>query len=191
MDSTALVANSEEIEGLVVEALSRDQVPATAVDWVWVPQFESSQLVVVTPLYDSKGPRQTYARILAALREAGVYQTVPINEIVALSPQDPLAQELVRQLKHISEGALHLVGFSRNGHTEYSVVLTPYSGKGGAIPSVRFRDQEQLRRFLENRLGVLPYLVGQALDRLRESGRASIFNVRLNLRKAKKLKLAA
>jgi hypothetical protein len=176
---------------MVVEALRRDQIPVTAVDWVWVPQFESSQLVVVTPLYDSKGPRETYSRILAALQLAGIYQTTPIQEIVVLSPQDSLAQELIRQLKHITEGTLHLIRLSKNGRAEYSVVLTPYLGKGGAIPSVSFADEQQMRIFLEKRLGVIPYVVDQAFDRLRQSGRALIPNVRLSLRKAKKLRLAA
>jgi hypothetical protein len=191
VDKAALVETSEEIEGLVVEALSRDQIPVTAVDWVWVPQFEASQLVVVTPLYDTKGPRETYTRILAALHLAEIYQTIPIKEIVVLSPEDPLAQELTRQLKHITEGTLHLNRMSKNGRAEYSIVLTPYSGRGGAIPSVRFRDEQELRVFLEKRLAVLPYVVDQAFDRLRQSGRALISNVRLNLRKAKKLNLAA
>jgi hypothetical protein len=191
VDKAALVETSEEIEGLVVEALSRDQIPVTAVDWVWVPQFEASQLVVVTPLYDTKGPRETYTRILAALHLAEIYQTIPIKEIVVLSPEDPLAQELTRQLKHITEGTLHLNRMSKNGRAEYSIVLTPYSGRGGAIPSARFRDEQELRVFLEKRLAVLPYVVDQAFDRLRQSGRALISNVRLNLRKAKKLNLAA
>lgn len=193
MDKTTLVGTGtpEEIEGLVVESLRRDQIPVTAVDWVWVPQFEASQLVVVTPLYDSKGPRETYARILAALHLAGAYQTVPIKEIVVLSPQDPLAQELARQLKHITEGTLHLTRMSKNGHFEYSVVFTPYFGTGSAIPSVRFIDEQELRSFLQKRIGVTPHVADGAFNRLHQIGRASIFNVQLTLRKAKKLNLAA
>jgi hypothetical protein len=191
MDKTTLVASPEEIEGLVVEALSRGQIPVTAVDWVWVPQFESSQLVVVTSLLDTKGPRETYTRILGALQLAGIYQMAPVGQIVALSPKDPLAQELTQQLRHIGQGTLHMIESSRNGHIEYSVVLTPYSGKAGPVRAARFTDESPLRSFLEKRLGLPPYSVDQAFERLRQTGRASISNVRLDLRKAKKLNLAA
>jgi hypothetical protein len=192
MDKTPLVEKDDlEVEGLVVDALSRAQIPVTAVDWVWVPQFEASQLVVVTSLYDSKGPRETYTRILEALHLAGVYQSVPIKELFVMSPQDPLAHELVRQLKLITEGNLHLSKISQNGRTEYSVVFTPYLGEGRAIPSVRFRDEQELREFLKKRLAIFSSTVDEACNRLRQTGSTSIFNVRLSLRKAKKLNLAA
>lgn len=186
-----MVANDLEIEGRVVEALSRARIPVTAVDWIWVPQFEASQLVVVTSLHDTKGPREAYARILEALSTAGVYQSIPIRELFVISPNDPLAQELARQLRSITEGTIHISRTTKDGGTLYSVVFTPYLGKGGAIPSVRVKNDGELRSFLEKRLGILPYVVGQAFDQLAQKGSASIFNVQLSLRRAKKLNLAA
>jgi hypothetical protein len=191
VDQASLVGRDVEIEGQVVSALSRREIPVTAVDWAYVPQRESSQLVVVTPLYDSKGSRESYARIFEALSHAGIYQTVPIREIVVLSPQDPLAQELVRQLKAITEGALHITKSGDRGQPHYYVVFTPYLGKGGAIPSVKLRGEDDLRSFLESRVKVFPYIVDQALSQLAQKGSASIPHVQLTLRRAKKLNLAA
>jgi hypothetical protein len=122
---------------------------------------------------------------------AGVYQSIPIREIYVIGPQDPLAQELARQLKSITEGTIHVSTTRDNGRTAYSVVFTPYLGRGGAIPSVRFKDDNELRTFLEKRLAILPYVVDRILDQLSQKGTASIFNVPLSLRRAKKLNLAA
>jgi hypothetical protein len=189
MEKNALVENELETEGQVVAALSRARIPVTAVDWAWVPQFESSRLVVVTSLYDTKGPRETYLRIIEALSDAGVYKKV--REIVARSPQDPLARELVQQLKVMTEGAIHISKAVDNGRTKYSITFAPYLGKGGAIPSVRLADDSALRSFLERRLRILPYMTDQALAQLAQRGNALIPRVQLTMRQAKKLKLAA
>ncbi len=183
-----MVANDLEVEGVVVEALSRAKIPVNAVDWIWVPQFEASQLVVVTSLHDTKGPRGAYARVLNALSTAGVYQDIPIRELFVISPQDPLAQELVRQLKSTAEGSIHILKSNNSG---YSVVFAPYLGTGGPIPSVQLKKDHELRSFLEKRLGIPAYAVDQAMAQLGQKKNASIFNVRLTLRQAKKLNLAA
>src|SRR5271168_1112362 len=192
MDKTALVADEREIEGLVIAALSRARIPVTAVDWNWVSQLEEWQLIVVTSLYDSKGPREAYARIIESLSSAGVYQNIPIRKLFVKGPNDPLAQDLVRQLKLTTEGTIHIIRTTNGGNqTKYSVVFAPYLGTGGAIPSVVLDGNKELLAFLERRLGISTFAVMQALPQLSQTGRASIFNVRLNLRRAKKLKLAA
>jgi hypothetical protein len=193
VDKAALVTNDLEIEGLVVEALSRTKMPVTAVDWTWVPQFEASQLVVVTPLFDTKGPRETYAQIFAALQAARIYKTAPIKEVFVMSPEDPLAKELVRQLKAITEGSIHILKSNGNHQSAYSVVFAPYlaQGKGGPIRSVKLRSEADLRSFLEKRLAIQPYVVDEALEKLAQKGSSSIFNVQVSHRRIKKLGLAA
>ena len=192
MDKAALVANDLEVEGLVIAALSRTQIPVTAVEWNWVPQLDEWQLVVVSSLHDTKGPREAYARIIEALSRAGVYQSIPIRKLFVKSPDDPFAQELVRQLKLMTEGTIHVMRNTPGAsHPQYAVVFAPYLGTGGAIPSVQARDDEELRFFLEKRLGISSYEVNQALSQLSQKGNASIFNVQLNLRRAKHLNLAA
>jgi len=192
VDKAALVADDREVEARVIAALSRTRIPVTAVEWNWVPQLGEWQLVIVTALYDAKGPRETYARITEALSTAGEYQRTPIRKLFVKSPEDPFAQELVRQLKLTTEGTIHIVrNAPGSGHPQYSVVFAPYLGTGGAIPSVPLQDDEELRSFLEKRLQIPPYAVSQALSELVQKGNASIFNVQLNLRQARRLRLAA
>ena len=67
MDKAALVKSDLEAEGRVIEALSRARIPITLVDWNYVPQLDEWQLVVATPWYDSKGPREANRLIINAL----------------------------------------------------------------------------------------------------------------------------
>jgi hypothetical protein len=192
MDKAALVADDREVEARVIAALSRAQIPVTAVEWNWVTDLNEWQLVVVTSEYNSRGPRDTYARIIEALTAAKIYQNTPIGKLYVKSPEDPYAQELVRQLKLTTEGTIHILKNTPGvRQLEFSVVFAPYLGTGGAIPSVRLQNEKELREFLEKRIGIRRYTVDQALSQLSELGNASIFNVQLNFRRARKLNLAA
>jgi hypothetical protein len=192
MDQTSLVNSDIETEGKVVSALSRAKIPVSAVDWNWVPDLEESQLIVVTSLVDTRGVRETYARIFKALSVAGVYKSVPIRKLFVKSPGDPVARKLIEELKQTSEGSIHIVrNMTTNGAPQYSMVFAPYVGSGGPIPSKGVTGNADLRDFLEKRLGVHFYAVDQALAELAKRRRATIFNVELSLRRAKKLNLAA
>ena len=192
MDKDTLVASDVEIEGAVIAALSRARIPVTAVDWTWVSQLGEWQLMVVTSLHDTKGPHQTYSRIIAALTDAGVYQSVPIRRLFVKSPEDPLAKRLVQEIRTASEGSVHIIAnTTNNGRRQYAVVFAPYSGSGGAIPSVRLENDQRLRDFLAKRVGIATYLIDQALSQLATRGSASIFNVRLSLKRARALRLVA
>jgi len=192
VDQTALVNSDLEIEGKVVAALSVARIPVTAVDWSWEPELERSQLIVVTNLVDTRGPRETYARIIEALGLAGVYQAIPFGKIYAKSPADPVARKLIEELKRISKGSIHIIRSAPNNSTpHFNVVFAPYLGSGGAIPSKRLVGENDLRVFLEKRLSVIPYFVDQALAELADRNSATIFNVELNSRRAKRLNLAA
>jgi hypothetical protein len=192
VDKEALVASDIEIEGAIIAALSRAQIPVTAVDWNWVPQLDEWQLIVVTSLHDTKGPHQAYSRIIAALSDAGIYQNVPIRRLFVKSPEDPVSKKLVQEIKTTGGGSIHITRDVMNGgRQQYSVVFAPYSGSGGAIPSVRLEDDQKLRDFLGKRIGVASYLIDQAFSQFATKGTASIFNIRLSLRRAKTLKLVA
>jgi len=192
MDKETLVANDVEIEGAVIAALSRAQIPVTAVDWTWVPQLNEWQLIVVTSLHDTKGPHQTYSRIIAAFSDAGIYQNVPIRRLFVKSPEDPIAKSLVQEIRTSSEGSVHIIAdTTNNGRRQYAAVFAPYSGSGGPIPSVRLENDQKLKDFLGKRVGIAPYLIDQALSQLATKGSTSIFNVRLTLRRARALKLVA
>jgi hypothetical protein len=192
MDQTPLVNSDIEIEGKLVSALSRARVPVTAVDWNWVPQLEESQLVVVTPLVDTLGPRATYARILEALSLAGLYQSMPIRKLLVKSPGDPASMKLIAELKRSSYGAIYIVrDANKSGGPQYILVFAPYVGSGRAIPSKRLAGNSDLRHFLEKRIGIRPFAVDQALAELAKTGSTTIFNVQLSQRRLKKLDLAA
>lgn len=104
MDKVALVADDREVEGRVIAALSSAGIPVTAVEWNWVPELHEWQLVVVTSLHNTRGPRATYARIMDALSSSGAYRDIPIRKLFVKSPEDPFAQELVRQTQAHNRG---------------------------------------------------------------------------------------
>jgi hypothetical protein len=192
MDQASLVNSDIEIEAKVVSALSRAGIPVTAVDWNLAPQLDESQLIVVTRWVNERGPREVYTRILEALSDAGVYQSIPIRKLVVKSPSDPVAQKLVDELKRTSEGSIHIVrNRTTNGLPEYTLVFAPYVGSGGPIPSKRLTGNADLRTFLERQLRIHPYVADQALTELGQTDSATIFNVQLSLRRARKLNLAA
>jgi hypothetical protein len=192
MDKTALVTGDREAEGLVIAALSRARIPAIAVEWNWVPDADEWQLTVVSPLFDTKGPRESYSQILEALRQLKVYESVPILKLFVKSPEAPEAKDLVRQLKLVKEGSIHIVKNPATPHQpKYAVVFAPYLGSGGPIPSVHLLDDQALRDFLEKRLGISSYEVDRAISELARKRSTSIFNVQLNLRQARRLNLAA
>ena len=190
MDQTSLVRN-EEIEGQVILALSRAGIAVTAVDWSEVSQPDKFQLIV-TPLVNERGPRETYARIFKALSTAGLYRSNLVRVLSVKSPDDPFARELVAELKRSIEGSIHITRQGeRNGVPRYALVLSPYLGSGGAIPAPEIAGNADLRAFLEKRIGIDPDIVEDAITELSQSVRTTIPNVQLSLRRAKQLNLAA
>ncbi len=193
MDKATLVRSDLEIEGRVLEALSRVKIPVTLVDWNYVSEIDEWQLVVATPWYDSKGPLEAISRVIEALQDAGIYKEVPMLRLYVLSPSDSLVKTLQQEVKVRTEGAIHIVGHDRNRldhEKQYSVVFAPFSGPGGAVPARRIAGLEGLRKFLEGRLHIGKTSVDEALLELRRKGHTSIFNVQLTNREAKRLGMA-
>jgi hypothetical protein len=187
MDKATLVKSDLEAEGRVIEALSRAKIPITLCDWNYVPQLDEWQLVVATPWYDTKGPREANRLILNALVKAGVYEHVPIRRFFVKSPDDPIVMTMVRELKFRTEGSLHIV---MHAPLKYSVIFTPYTGAAGAVPSVQFSNDGDLRAFLQNRVGISPDYVDSALAQLASKGNASIPNVQLAAKRVRQLGMA-
>ena len=143
-----------EVEGLVMSALSRQGVPASLVDWQYVPQLDEWQLVIATPLYDKHGPRNANASVVTALQRGGVYANVPMRRIFVKSPQDPAVRELEKEARTLTEGTLHLVNLGEGNRNNYMVTYAPCSGQGGAIPARKFETLGDLSSFLEKELQV-------------------------------------
>ena len=181
-----------EAEALVVQALSQAKIPVTAVDWNRAAEGEEWQLTVVSSLFDTKGPREAFSRVLDALTQLKGHESVPILKLFVKSPEDPYAKELVRQLKFVTEGSIHILRHPPlPRQAKYSVVFAPYLGSGGPIPSVLLQGDDDLRKFLEKRVGISSYEVNQAMSQLAQKSSTSIFNVQLSLRRAKRLNLTA
>ena len=191
MDKATLVRGDLEIEGRVVEALSRAKIPVSLCAVDRMPETGDLRLVIATPWYDKLGPSETYHRILTAFQKAGIYKEVPLLRIYARSPDDPLVRDIEQEIKIRREGAIHIVGHPGANHNKhYSVVFAPFSGKGGFIPAKRISGIQELREFLEKHLHVHKTSVDEALAELERTGTTSIFQVQLTSREAKKLKLA-
>jgi len=188
-----LVRSDIEVEGLVLDALSRARVPVTLCVWNYIPQLEEWQLVVASPWVDTRGPHEANGRILEALSDAGVYQSIPIRRLLVLSPQDPTARALERDVRVKTEGAIHIIREDQNHPTlgaRYSVIFAPFAGPGGAIPAKKVFGDDLLRQFLGSQIGIPQTLIDDAIGELARKGNASIFHVQLTNREAKKLGLA-
>lgn len=192
VDRATLVRTDLDIGGRVMAALSRAKIPVTLCDWNYVPHLDEWQLIIASSWYDSKGPREAYIRVFSALKDAGIYQEVPLLRLSLKSPRDPLVKALEREVKAEREGVVHIVDYSRQGHNrQYSVVFSPFSGHGGALPSKKVSGIERLREFLEEHLLIGKSSVDEAFGELERKGNASIFHVRLTHREAKTLGLAS
>ncbi len=188
MDKTTLVRSDVEIGGLVMDALSRLKIPVTLCDWNYVHELDEWQLIIATPWYDSKGPRETYSRIIDAFQQAGIYQDVPMRRVFLKSPQDGLVKSLEQELKQRAEGFLHLL---RHGNGQYSVIVAPISGRGGAVPARHFPGISELREFLEKELRLRPSSIEDAIGELQQRGSTSIYPFRFGARHLKRLGLVA
>lgn len=190
MDKAALVGEDRETERLVLGVLTRAKIPVTLFDWDYVGELDEWQLVIATPWYDSKGPREAYSRIIKALEDAGVYRDVPISRVFVKSPEDPLVKALEREVKERREGAIHILGDKGPHKKQYTVIFAPFTGRGGFVPARHLSGLEELREFLDRRLHIQRSSVEEALAQLARKGSASIFNVQLTSREAKRLGLA-
>lgn len=191
MDKATLVRSDLETRGRIQSALSLAHIPVTLVEVDYVSELDEWQIFVGTPLYDTKGPAEANSRVIKALQDMGIYKHVPIRRVFVKSPNDPTIRTLESEVKSKTEGALHIVALNpHHGAQTYSVIFAPFSGPGGAVPSIRFESADQLRAFLENEVGIALSSVEEAFTEIRRKGNASIFHVQLTRREAKRLGLA-
>lgn len=176
--------------GQIQGALSLARVPVSLVEVDYLPQLEEWQIFVATPLYDTKGPAEASSRVIKALQTRGIYKDVPIRRVFIKSPTDPVVKALESEVKLRTEGAIHILALHADRQAPYSVIFSPFSGPGGAVPSRRFNNTQQLRQFLEDEVSISRSSVEEALLEVRHKGSASIFHVQLTRREAKRLGLA-
>jgi hypothetical protein len=190
VDKATLVRRDLEIEGRVLSALSLAKIPLTLSDLNYVPQLDEWQLVIATPWFDSKGPRESYSRVIKALQNAGIYEDVPIGRLFLKSPADPLVKTLERDVKLRTEGTIHIVRSKKAQGYSYAATFAPFTGPGGAVPARRFAHIDDLRFFLEDDLYISRSSVDEALREMERKNSVSIFSVQLTRKELKKLALA-
>jgi len=194
MDKATLVRKDHQILGLVQEALSRAKIPVSLVHWYYDSEIKEQQLVIGTPLHDSKGPREAASRVIEALENAGIYEEVPKFQVSVISPEDSVTPALEQEVKNRSEGNITVVEMTPakpSAEKVYSVIFSPYAARGfNVIPARHITGLEELRRFLEERLHIRKTSVDEALTELARERRSFISNVQLTNREAKKLGLA-
>ncbi len=80
----------------MVAALREAKIPVRQVYWVHYPLPAEWRLVIVTPLVDTQGPRDVYVTVQQSTARAE--DTLPLQRIVVIGPDDPLARELALAL---------------------------------------------------------------------------------------------
>jgi hypothetical protein len=211
MATATLVSSDIEIGRGIVGTLARASIPVTVYLWAFVPQLQEWQLIVGTPLVDSKGPLAAYGEVNKALRNAGIFDEVALRRIVLRSPNDRVLKSLERESHavphevfrvvnapiagnfvedaYLYTGSIHIVRLREANPATYSVIYAPYGGRGVA-PFLKIEGEESLRGFLRDRLHVETEWSTTALRNLDERGTAAIPNVELKGGELKRLGLA-
>lgn len=214
--ATATLVNSDiEIGRRIVAALTRASIPVTVYLWAFIPQLQEWQFIVATPLVDTKGPLAAYGEVNKALQKEGVFDDIPLRRIFLRSPSDRVLKSLEKDSRavpqesfrvvnepiagnfvedaYVYSGSIHIVqlGSSRGMCPgKYSLIYTPYSGPGGAAPSLQMDGIESVRQFLLRKLRIYSSVVEAALDELSTKGSTSIPNVQLSHSELRRLGLA-
>lgn len=155
------------------------------------------------------------ATVNHALRKAQVFDDIPMRRIFLRSPKDRVLMELERDSRavpreafrvvnaeiagnfvddaYLYSGSIHIVRTASSKGVapgKYSIIYTPYTGTGGAAPSVQFDETDAVREFLTRRIRIQPSIVEKSLSDLSSDGSTSIPNVQLGLGELRRLGLA-
>jgi hypothetical protein len=215
MVTAALVNSDTDIGRRIVAALTRAAIPATVYLWAFIPQLQEWQFIIATPLVDAKGPLAAYGEVNKALQKDKAFDDVPPRRIFLKSPGDRVLRSLEKQSRAVSQeafpivneqiagsfveeaylyaGSIHIVQLGDakgNSPNKYSVIYTPYSGPGGAAPSLKFESPESVVEFLVDKLRIYPSDADVAMKEVSTKGSASIPNVQLRTQDLKRLRLA-
>lgn len=186
-----MVRTDLSIEGRIMLALGRAKVPVALFDWNYVPQLDEWQLVIATPWYETRGPRESNIKIIAVLEKAGIYKDVPIRRVVIKGLGDSLVKALTQEIQTSTEGVVFIDASRKKTDTkDFSLAFAPFTGPGGAIPLLHFDRDEGLQDFLKNRLHLGRSLVEEAMRELSLQGHTFIPNVPLTRKQAKGLGLS-
>ncbi len=213
MATTALVGSDIEIGRRIVAALTRAAIPVTIYLWAFIPQLQEWQLIVATPLVDSKGPLAAYGEVNKALQKEGVFDDVPLRRIFLKSPNDQVLKSLEKESRAVPQEAFRVVNEQIAGnfvedayvyggsifivkvdhsrpdpHEYYSVMYTPRSGLRPPAPPLR-KTIEEVRQFLEEGVRMDKHSVDLQIAKLR-AGQSALIPVSLAPNQLRNLGLA-
>jgi hypothetical protein len=94
MDKTVLVEQDIHEGERLVRDLDNAGLPVLGAMWFHLPEEGVWRYYVATPLVDDEGPRSAYDRIENVRASTSPPINIPLNSIVAVSPNDPLIGEL-------------------------------------------------------------------------------------------------
>lgn len=173
MDQTVLVSGDRKVEELILRALDRASYPVTAVGWYTAPDDEESQFYIVTPLLDSKGPREAYKRLYDALQQDGVYTQIPLRIVTVIGRKDPVTRSLIAELRKRPQLSVILV---MHGPSDFTALYrpTPNLSRGGMMQAEEFKSEEKLRSFLQSKLGLGATSIALAMEELEKTGSKTI-----------------
>jgi len=112
MDKATLVEKEIADGKLLIEALDRANFTLSGALWFYFPKAEEWRLLLISPLVDSIGPRESYNRIQSVIEDLPQPFGISVIRISAISPKDRLVQLLkvaIRTGPGISE-----IRFSQN-----------------------------------------------------------------------------
>jgi hypothetical protein len=215
MATATLVNNDIDIGRRIIAALTRASIPVKVYLWAFIPQLQEWQFMIATPLVDTKGPLAAYTEVNRVLQKAGVFEDAPHRRIFLRSPNDRVLKSLEKESRGVPQEAFRVVNeqiagsfvedayvysgsldvlrsqaVRRGGDYQYLVIYMPYSGPGGAVPTVRLDGAEELRDFLERKVSIRREVVDRVLQEIAKDGDSTIPNVQLKHSELKRLGLA-
>ncbi len=95
MDKATLVDIDVTAGERVLQILDKARFRASIALWLYSSEFEAWRLHIASPLVDTVGPKESYIRLLSALRASDPDLTANLT-ITLVSPKDPLMRALRR-----------------------------------------------------------------------------------------------
>jgi hypothetical protein len=213
MATAALVSHDIDVGRRIVAALTRAAIPVSVYLWAFIPQLQEWQLMIATPLVDTKGPRAAYGEVDRALQREGILDEVPLRRIFLKSPNDKVLKSLERESRAVPKEAFRVVNeqigadfvedaylyagsidiysvkSAGSAEEKFLVIYIPVPG-GGIAREVPILGVERLRDFLGKDIGIDRKSVEGAIKDLPTREHITIPNLTLKRSKLERLGLA-
>jgi len=103
MDKTVLVGPDIEEGRKFLDLLHANEVRVNAALWQRDEVFGRWSLVIVTPLVETLGPRETYRRLVEILAKAAQPPKVDLLNVSLFTPKSSFYKSLHREIPHVKD----------------------------------------------------------------------------------------